>query len=103
MIDEDATHHGGRDGDEVSSALPMYTLLVRQPQIGFVNQGGRLEGVVGTFSAERPLRQGVQLVVDEGQYLPPGIWVSTVDAGQKPGDIARCVGVHRIAPTIRPG
>jgi hypothetical protein len=59
MIDEYPAHHGGRDGDKVSSVMPTKIVLVRQPKKRFVYQRGRLERMVGTLSAERALREGV--------------------------------------------
>ena len=51
MVDQDATHELGGDPEEVGAALPGNAGLVDELHVGFVNEGGGLEGMVGAFAA----------------------------------------------------
>ena len=51
VVDQDATHDAGGDGEEVGPVLPLDPFQVDEPEVGFVDQGGRLEGVPGALAA----------------------------------------------------
>lgn len=40
--------------------------LFRETEVGFVNQGSALQGVVGTFAPEMVLSDSSQLIVNKG-------------------------------------
>jgi hypothetical protein len=42
MVHEDSAHHFGGDSQEVRAVLPVDAILVDQPQVGFMNERGRL-------------------------------------------------------------
>jgi hypothetical protein len=42
MIDQDSAHHFGGDGQELRAVLPVNAILVNQPQVGLVDERGRL-------------------------------------------------------------
>ncbi len=50
VIDQDPTHHLGRQREKVGAILPLNTMHVHQPQEGLVDQGGRLQGVAAAFA-----------------------------------------------------
>jgi hypothetical protein len=66
-LDEDAPHDLGRGGEEVPAAIEL--LVAHQPQIGFADQGGGVEGVAGGFRGHARGRELAQLVVDEGEQV----------------------------------
>ena len=47
-LDEEAAHRLGRGAEEVAAAVPVGVgLAAYQPQVGLVDQGGRLQGLAG--------------------------------------------------------
>src|SRR5262249_26433684 len=64
LLDEDLPHGPRRGAEEVSPALPAGILVPDQPQVGLVNQGGRLERLPGAQLVRQRLGQAAQLVVD---------------------------------------
>ena len=45
-FDEDSAHGFGGGGEEVMTILPALIFLGEQAEVGFVDEGGRLEGVI---------------------------------------------------------
>src|SRR5262245_23970779 len=89
LIDEDAAHGLGSGGEEVAAAIPPLHLLgVHQPQIGLVDQSGRLDGLAWFLLGQLLGRQLAQLIVDERQELLGGAGVALLDGGQDLGDFA---------------
>jgi hypothetical protein len=68
LVDEDAAHRLGRGGEEVPARVPgLHPVNIDQPEIGLVNQRGRLKRLPGLLLGQ-PLRcQLPQLVVDQRQ------------------------------------
>jgi hypothetical protein len=54
-----------RDGEEVGAALPRHSLGFDQPQVSFVDQVRRLQGVAGALPPQVAGRLAAQLLVDE--------------------------------------
>src|SRR5918993_2740058 len=52
VIDEDAAHHLRRDAEEVRPVLPLHLRLIDEPQVGFVDERGRLQGVALSLAAQ---------------------------------------------------
>ena len=65
MVHEDAAHHFGGDGQEVRAVLPIDPILVDQPQVGFVNERGRLQGVVAPLPTQIACRARPQVSVNQ--------------------------------------
>jgi hypothetical protein len=59
-----------------------------QPQVGFVDQGGRLEGLAGRLLAEQGAGQAAQLGLDERQQLGGSLLVATGDRVEDLTDFA---------------
>ena len=76
MIDQDSAHHLCRHAKEVRSILPHDTLLTHQSQVGLVDEGGWLQGVIGAFAAEIGGRAPPELLVDERQQFLPRMKVA---------------------------
>src|SRR5207249_3220436 len=78
----------GRRREEVSPAAPLLGLLPdHQSHIGFMDQGGGLEGLAGLFLGHPLGRQLPQLVVNERQELPRGARIAFLNGGQDAGDV----------------
>ena len=66
MIHQQASHYLGRNAEEVGSVLPVYSRLIDQTQVSFVNQSGWLQGVIGAFTPQIIRRKLTQFIVDDG-------------------------------------
>ena len=69
VVDEDAAHQARGDAVEVRAALPVDLRGVDQPQIGFVDQRGGLEGMVAVFLAQITARELAQFLVHQRHEL----------------------------------
>src|SRR5262245_32894211 len=108
-LDEDAAHRLGRRGEEVTAAVPLLPAVgVHQPQVSFVHQGGRLEGVAGRLGRQPGGGQFAQLAVDERQEFGRGLRVAGRGRVQQLGDGGHAAQTNRPrragqAPADRPG
>jgi len=83
VVHEDAAHGLGTGGKEMAAMVPALLLAVaQQPQIGFVDQGGRLQRLAGCFLGKLLGRQAAQLVVDQRQQLAGGVRIALLDGVQ---------------------
>jgi hypothetical protein len=99
-FDEDAAHGLGRGGEEMAAAVPVpLGFGVHQPQVGLVNQGGRLEGLAGLLLGHLRGGQLAQLVVDQWQELRGGVRVALLHRGQDAGNL----GHGRLRSAGEPG
>ena len=62
--------------------------LIHQPEVGLVDQGGGLQGVVGTLAAEQPGGEVAQLGVDHRQQLVGRLAATAGNVEQQSGDVA---------------
>jgi hypothetical protein len=76
MVDEYAPHHDRCQADELRAILPVDALLVDQPQVGFVDERGRLEGMVRALPSQVAGGDPAKLVVDERQHPLAGVLVA---------------------------
>ena len=61
-----------RDAEEVRAILPLHATLIDQLQERLVDQRGRLQRVIATFTIHAAARETMQLAVDHGQQLIGG-------------------------------
>ncbi len=67
-FDEDAPHGLGRGGKEVAAMVPPVAVgRADQPEVRFVDQGGRLEGVADRLGGQTGGGETAKLVVDQRQ------------------------------------
>lgn len=67
IVDEDAAHGLGGDGEEMAAVLGVEFFTFGETQIGFVYECGRTERVTGPFVSELSVSEDAEFVVDEGQ------------------------------------
>jgi hypothetical protein len=65
-VDEDTAHDVGGDTDEVFAILPV-DVLFGEAEVGFVDEGGGLEGVVAALAAHVGGGDAMEFGVDEGE------------------------------------
>ena len=76
-LDEDAAHGLGRGGEEVPPAVPVLgQVAADQPEVGLVDQGGRLERLARVLAPEPRGGELAQLGVDEREEFGGGLAVS---------------------------
>jgi hypothetical protein len=97
VVDKDAAHGLGGDGEEVRLALPVDARLIDELHVGFVDEGGRLEGVVVAFLGEVMAGEGAEFIVDEGEEFVSGTTVSAAELFEDLGDIFAEIG-HCMRP-----
>src|SRR5215472_566589 len=64
-VGEDAAHHARRDGEEMSTVLPVDLRTVNQLQVNFIHQRRGLQRVVRLFPAHVVLGEPVQFFLHE--------------------------------------
>jgi len=86
LIDEDLPHEEGRDAEEVGAAFPVGQFLGDQARVGFVDEGGGLEGGHVALAAEVTVGQTVQFLVDERCQEIEGGFVAALPIDEKLGN-----------------
>src|SRR5918992_5949224 len=69
VIDQHVPHHFGGDGVEVGATGPGRILLIRYPQVSFMNKRGRFEQDIAALVANESAGQRAEFIVDEGKKL----------------------------------
>src|SRR3984957_8065073 len=69
MVDQNAPHQLSSSPIELSAALPMRRILTNQLEIGFMNQGSGLKGMVRPLTPHIPAGQPFERVVDQRNKL----------------------------------
>ncbi len=87
LVDEDAPHGDGGGTEEVAAPVPGHARLVDQAQVGFVDQGARLEQVAGTFLAQHARGNRPHLRVDLRDEFVEGLGLPAMPAVQQLGDV----------------
>ena len=72
VIDQDAADHLGGDGQEMGAAFEVGLALVHELQIGFVDQGGWLQGMMARLAGHLAAGDAAHLVVDEREDTVEG-------------------------------
>ncbi len=65
ILDQDLPHEAGRDSKKMGAILPLRQFLTDQADVRFVNQGSALQGVVGAFALQVPMRHAAQFGVND--------------------------------------
>src|SRR5262249_19275217 len=91
VLDQDAPHRLRGCGEEVSMAVPLLLLtLADEPEIGLVDQIGRLKALPRRRARESVGGQAAQFLVDQRQELLGGLQVAPLDRREDVRDV-----VHR--------
>src|SRR6266496_2879735 len=87
MVNHDAPHQlrGGRD--KVGPALPDRFRIIDQPQVGFVENGGGLQGVAGALPAHVMMCESVQFGLHQWKQFLQRSLVSAAPVAKQLGDL----------------
>src|SRR5439155_20055620 len=88
VLDEDAAHGFGRRSKEMSAAIPLWMIFSDQSQPRFMNQRGRLEGLVWPLLRHLRRSELAQLIVHERQQLIRSLRVALLRGLQNTCDVA---------------
>src|SRR5260370_11904676 len=87
MVNHD-TPHQLRDGrDKVGPALPERLRIIDQPQVGFVENDGGLQGVAGAFPAHVMVGEPVQFGLHQRKQLLERSFVSAAPVAEQLGNL----------------
>jgi hypothetical protein len=78
----------GSDREKVRTRLDSDTRSIDEPHVGFVNEGGGLQQMVGLLPSHVASRETTELVVDERQKLIERGLVAASPIHKKAGDLA---------------
>ena len=96
VIDEDPAHDLRRDTKEMRAILPIDQALVDESDVGLMDQGRRLQGVVGALAPKLARGHPAELRVDEWQQLGERSPVATTPIAEESRDVMRR---HHEAPS----
>jgi hypothetical protein len=63
VIDQNPPHHACGDRQKLRAITPVNIALLAEPEISFVNQGRRLQGVAGPFLPEATAGDGAEFII----------------------------------------
>ena len=78
MVNQQLTHHPGRDGQEVRTVLESGLPRVNQLEIGLMDKGRRIQASIRRLPTEAAASQSAEPVVDEGHKTieSPGVAIA---------------------------
>ena len=95
-VAEDAAHHLGGGGIEFQAAVEIDRMLLDEAEVGFVDEGGGLEGVAGAFAGKVAGREAAKFGVDERDECLQCGGVAGAPSAEELGDVG--VGLrHRVS------
>lgn len=86
VIDEDATDGLGGDREEVGAAGEIGVALVDELHVGFMDEGGGLEGMVAGLAGHLAAGDEAHFVVDEGEEAVEGSGIAKAPGVEELGD-----------------
>src|SRR6476620_6796275 len=89
VIDQDPAHDLSRDTKEMCAILPIDLALVNQSNVRLMDQGRRLQGVIGPLPSKLPRGDATELRVDEWQQLTERGAVATTPIVEQRRDVGR--------------
>src|SRR6266478_3324707 len=87
MVNHDAPHQLRGSRDKVGPALPDRLRIIDQPQVGFVENGGGLQGVAGALPAHVMVGEPVQFGLHQREQLVQRSLVSAAPVAEQLGDL----------------
>ena len=85
MAHENAPHHLRGDAEELRAILPAHFILIDEPEINLVHQGGGLQSVIRAFPAEETDRLPVEFLVDQRKQRLERARITASPGNQPPG------------------
>src|SRR6266478_2651324 len=87
MVNHDAPHQLRGSRDKVGPALPDRLRIIDQPEVGFVENGGGLQGVAGALPAHVMVGEPVQFGLHQREQLLQRSLVSAAPVAEELGDL----------------
>jgi hypothetical protein len=83
VVHQDVANNSGGNAEEVSPVPPGCAGLIDEAQIGFVYESRALQSVAGVLLPQEPLRDQMQLSVDERDQAVDSLAVAAFPFGQQ--------------------
>src|SRR5436309_7517185 len=93
MVHENSPHRFGGGDEEMPAAVEL--LIADQSQIGFVNEGGGIEGVAGRFRCHPRGGEFSHLVVHEWEQVGGGLAIAGLGSIEEAGHIGHAAECNR--------
>jgi hypothetical protein len=95
VVAQHPAHDAGRDAEEVRAVLPADILLFDEAEVGFVDEGGGLDGVAGALAPHVVAREPPQLVVDQRHQPRERRLVAVAPLDEQAGHLPGRCGLFR--------
>jgi hypothetical protein len=102
VVDENAAHHVGGNGEKVLPALPGPFLLSQEAQAHFVDERSRLQGMTRGFAPHLMPRDATQVDVQPRDHLVKCVVIAVAPPLEQRGDGVALVIAHT-TPAIETG
>jgi hypothetical protein len=89
VVNENASHHPGSDGEEVRPVAPVDAIEVDHAHVRLVRECGRLQGVFAPLAPHVGASETTQLVVHDRHQPVEGLAVSRLEAREEHRHITR--------------
>jgi len=89
VVDEDAAHHLGRQGEKVGAVLPWNAVDIHQPNEGLVDQGAGLQSVSLAFPRHITSGDALKLRMHDGDQLVERRLVAGAPSTEQRRDVCR--------------
>jgi hypothetical protein len=93
VVDENLPHGSGGDRQEVGSIYRVHPAAARKLDVGLVDEGRGVEGVIGPLASQLPTGHRAQLLVDDRQQPVQCVPLATANRLEKLRDVARPNGL----------
>ena len=109
VVHQDTAHGLGGGGEKLRGGTPIRTSAAHQPEVGLVDQRGRLESVGPVLTPHSYRGQPVQLVINRGHQGLPGVGLAGSGGCQDSRDVRdfahgySVVGKKIVKPVSRSG
>jgi hypothetical protein len=87
MIHENVPHHTSGDGEEVRAIVPCHGFRIDQPEIRLVDERRGLQAVIRPLVPDVPLRDSMELCVNERNQPLQGVVVALPPFQKQPGNL----------------
>ena len=83
VVNQNPSHELCRHGEEVGPVLPAHALVIHEPQVSFVDQGGGLQTVAGALPPQVVPGEPAQFVIDDWRQLIEGVLIPVAPGAEQ--------------------
>ena len=83
IVNKDLAHEASCDGDKVSAVLGVDGPMMKETEIGFIDEGSAAQSVIVAFSLQEAVSEVVEFVVDQGNQSLEGFRIPLTPADEE--------------------